>query len=258
MKIPFAASYRTVGGALVNYCRNPLRRPPPRESSETHPQFSPKTRSDPSARLPPNPPDWSAHGRSPRPLSCGASDRTGGGERTWVEGGDGRAGGEAWVLGRPGAAGRADVLRRRLHRRHVQLARIRQLHRLLVSYYMKTTNPVDLAFWLGFSSSSLLPCSLLVGVSRGSIRFAGSGPVCASYHGSRLSASVMRGYSVFGCLCMAWMQQRSGYGAGVSGEVSNARLVAMVLGFQARLGLRSATSTRHFASNHSLTTHQSS
>lgn len=79
-------------------------------------------------------------------------------------------------MGRPGAAGRADVLRRRLHRRHGQLARIRQLHRLLVSD-MKTTNRllVDLCV-LGFSSSALM----LVGVSRESIHLAGSRPISAA------------------------------------------------------------------------------
>ena len=63
----------------------------------------------------------------------------------WREGGDAGAGGEAGVVGRAGAAGGADVLRRRLHRRHGVVPRILQLHRLLVSCTKnhKQTSSVD-------------------------------------------------------------------------------------------------------------------
>lgn len=69
-------------------------------------------------------------------------------------------------MGRAGAAGGADVLRRRLHRRHGVVAWIRQLHRLLVSLLENHKPlPVDLALWrhllvggLGFSLSRESVC----------------------------------------------------------------------------------------------------
>jgi len=185
----------------------------------------------------PNPPDWSAHGRSSRPLSCGGSDRRGRGDGGSRVGGDGRAAGEAWFLGRPGAAGGADVLRRRLHRPHGQLARIRQLHRLLVSY-MKTTNrrlPVDLFFWGFLLLANLGLCwlgfLLNLSVWRGADQFAQL---------SMAFASQLQQCEIIACLGAwagqaPWMQQRSGlrcwgfrrgqqceisdYSAGVSGAV---------------------------------------